>query len=136
MIKPAKQASETNGNGKKAVPSEEEKQSTLKEVLSELDQITKETNELEKYSRINYTGFLKACKKHDRKRGHSYRVRPLLQVRLAALPFYKEDYSPMLYRLSAMYSFVRQGLEGKTHKGMTFNEEGAGADSYVSYKCK
>ncbi|KAF8415745.1 VTC domain-containing protein [Terfezia claveryi] len=33
-------------------------------------------------------------------------VRPLLQVRLSALEFNKEVYSPMLYRLSAMYAFV------------------------------
>lgn len=115
---------------------DEERKKLLKEVEGKLDRITKETNELERYSRINYTGFLKACKKHDRKRGQSYRVRPLLQVRLSALPFYKEDYSPMLYRLSAMYSFVRQGLEGKTHQGMSFGEEGPGADTYVSYKCE
>ena len=77
---------------------EGENQKTLKEVLKELDDITEEVNELEKYSRINYTGFLKAAKKHDRKRGSSYKVRPLLQVRLAALPFNSEDYSPLLYR--------------------------------------
>ena len=70
----------------------------LQEVLTELDGITKEINELEKYSRINYTGFLKAVKKHDRRRGSKYKVRPLLQVRLAALPFNSEDYSPLLYR--------------------------------------
>lgn len=71
---------------------------SLQDVLKELDGITKEINELEKYSRINYTGFLKAAKKHDRKRGSKYKVRPLLQVRLAALPFNSEDYSPLLYR--------------------------------------
>ena len=70
----------------------------LQQVLKELDGITEEINELEKYSRINYTGFLKAVKKHDRRRGSKYRVRPLLQVRLAALPFNSEDYSPLLYR--------------------------------------
>ena len=70
----------------------------LQEVLKELDGITKEINELEKYSRINYTGFLKAVKKHDRRRGSKYKVRPLVQVRLAALPFNSEDYSPLLYR--------------------------------------
>ncbi len=70
----------------------------LQQILKELDGITKEISELEKYSRINYTGFLKAVKKHDRKRGSKYRVRPLLQVRLAALPFNSEDYSPLLYR--------------------------------------
>lgn len=74
-----------------------EKDDSLNEVLTQLDSISKEISELEKYSRINYTGFLKAAKKHDRKRS-KYRVRPLLQVRLAALPFNSEDYSPLLYR--------------------------------------
>ncbi|KAL8819424.1 MAG: hypothetical protein Q9223_002136 [Gallowayella weberi] len=71
---------------------------TLPELLETLNHITTEINELEKYSRINYTGFLKAAKKHDRRRGSQYRVRPLLQVRLAALPFNSEDYSPLLYQ--------------------------------------
>nr|POE53305.1 vacuolar transporter chaperone 2 [Quercus suber] len=125
---------QANGNGKKPMPSDAEKQKILGEVLSELDDITKETNELEKYSRINYTGFLKAAKKHDRKRGHSYRVRPLLQVRLAALPFNKEDYSPLLYRLSAMYSFVRQHLESPEKRGLSISEPQEGRDEYVSHK--
>lgn len=70
----------------------------LHSVLAKLDKITTEVNELEKYSRLNFTGFLKAAKKHDRRRGSKYKVRPLLQVRLAALPFNSEDYSPLLYR--------------------------------------
>lgn len=127
------EAGEANGNGKKPVPSDAEKQKILKEVLSELDQITKETNELEKYSRINYTGFLKAAKKHDRKRGGSYRVRPLLQVRLAALPFNKEDYGPLLFRLSAMYSFVRQHLDGGD-KTVKPGENQQGQEEYTSHK--
>lgn len=73
----------------------------LRAMREKLDTITKEMNELEKYSRLNYTGFLKAAKKHDRKRGPTYRVRPLLQVRLAALPFNSEDYSPLLYQYAA-----------------------------------
>ncbi|KAF7197994.1 Vacuolar transporter chaperone 2 [Pseudocercospora fuligena] len=124
----------SNGNGsKKPVPSEEEKTKILKEVLAELDHITKETNELEKYSRINYTGFLKAVKKHDRKRGGSYRVRPLLQVRLAALPFNKEDYGPLLFRLSAMYSFVRNSLEGGDQANKASENE-EGKEEYTSKK--
>lgn len=89
---------EGKGDSKDAKPTGAERQQQLKEVLKELDNITKETNELESFSRINFTGFLKAAKKHDRKRGAKYRVRPLLQVRLAALPFNSEDYSPLLYR--------------------------------------
>ena len=80
------------------------KDDTLTEVLKELDCITREISELEKYTRLNFTGFMKAAKKHDRRRGSKYRVRPLLQVRLAALPFNTEDYSPLLYR------FVRGSL--------------------------
>lgn len=80
-----------------------EEDGSLDEVLKELDRISREIGELEKYSRINYTGFLKAAKKHDRRRP-KYRVRPLLQVRLAALPFNSEDYSPLLYRLDDMPS--------------------------------
>ncbi|MCJ1403648.1 Phosphate metabolism transcription protein [Xylographa trunciseda] len=112
----------------------DEKDSTLREVEKELDSISKDINELEKYSRINYTGFLKAAKKHDRRRGSNYRVRPLLQVRLAALPFNSEDYSPLLYRLSAMYSFVRQNLNGSTERSLSVSESKNVEHRYISHK--
>ena len=114
---------------------EERRQQALREVLDDLDAITKEMNELEKFSRINYTGFLKATKKHDRKRGHAYRVRPLMQVRLASLPFNKEDYSPLLFRLSAMYSFIRQNLSASGRQ-VSFSESQNGAQDFKSYKCE
>jgi SPX domain protein involved in polyphosphate accumulation/uncharacterized membrane protein YidH (DUF202 family) len=123
----------SNGSGKKPMPSEAEQKKILTEVLAELDHITKETNELEKYSRINYAGFLKAAKKHDRKRGGAYRLRPLLQVRLAALPFNKEDYGPLLFRLSAMYSFARQHLDGED-KPSKAGEKPETKEEYISYK--
>lgn len=88
-------ATESNGGNENASTNEQE---GLQSVLAELDAITAEVNELEKYSRLNFTGFLKSAKKHDRRRGSKYKVRPLLQVRLAALPFNSEDYSPLLYR--------------------------------------
>lgn len=96
--------------------SEGDKQKILKQTLEELDSITSDINELERFSRVNFTGFLKAAKKHDRRpRGvpakgkgkakakakggaGEYKIRPLLQVRLSALEFNKEDYSPLLYR--------------------------------------
>lgn len=126
------QANEENKKKEKPTSAEEK---TLNNILGRLDKITKETNELEKYSRINYTGFFKAAKKHDRKRGQSYRVMPLLRVRLNALPFNSEDYSPLLYRLSAMFSFVRQRLDGKDYKALTFLDT-VGAYSYTAYKCE
>lgn len=106
----------------------------LQQVLKELDGITKEINELQKYSRINYTGFLKAVKKHDRRRGTKYRVRPLLQVRLAALPFNSEDYSPLLYRISAMYSFVRQRINVGSEKTKSLAGGKSSKETYTSHK--
>ena len=95
---------EANGGIKKQI---------AQETIKELDAISKEVTELKKFSRINYTGFLKTAKKHDRKRGKKYRVRPIMQVRLAQTPFNTEDYSPLLYRLSTMYTWSRQILEGE-----------------------
>lgn len=91
--------SKSNGNEKETSGSAENEENAkiLREVSAELDAITQEVNELEKFSRINFTGFLKAAKKHDRLRP-PYKVRPLLQVRLSSLPFNSEDYSPLLYR--------------------------------------
>lgn len=111
---------------------DQEKRAVASEVLEELDSIAKEVSELEKYSRINFTGFLKAAKKHDRKRGARYRVKPLLQVRLSQLPFNSEDYSPLFHRLSVMYSFVRETLSQDVLQKEP--EEGFGHDVYSSYK--
>lgn len=128
-----------NGSSKKPVPSDAEQKKMLKEVLAELDHITGETNELAKYARINYAGFLKAAKKHDRKRGAAYKLRPLLQVRLAALPFNQEDYGPLLFRLSAMYSFARQHVDGEEKKDedksvTSQDKERDNKEEYVSHK--
>ena len=110
------------------------REAELKDVLDELNRISEEINQLEKYSRINFTGFLKAAKKHDRKRGTHYRVRPLLQVRLAALPFNSEDYSPLLYRLSAMYTFIRQAPSDNSDRKQSLSNGRAEGNAYVSHK--
>ncbi|KAJ5643134.1 uncharacterized protein N7484_005641 [Penicillium longicatenatum] len=122
------------GEQEAVVLDEQEKRKMATEILQELDGITKEVSELEKYSRINFTGFLKAAKKHDRKRGARYRVKPLLQVRLSQLPFNSEDYSPLVHRLSVMYSFVRETLTEDIVQPPREPERGFGRDVYSSYK--
>ncbi|PVH98465.1 SPX-domain-containing protein [Periconia macrospinosa] len=113
---------------------EADKKKILNEVLAELDGITKEVKELETYSRINYTAVLKATKKHDKLRGRSYRLRPFVNARLAEKPIYTEDHSPLVYRLSAMYAFVRQSLEGKPKDELSFKEDVTGGEESTSYK--
>lgn len=113
---------------------EDERRTIASDALQELDSITNEVSQLEKYSRVNFTGFLKAAKKHDRKRGARYRVRPLLQVRLSQLPFNTEDYSPLVRRLSVMYSFVREVLSHGSVDPQDFGEQRFGRDIYSSFK--
>ncbi|PKS13231.1 hypothetical protein jhhlp_000002 [Lomentospora prolificans] len=85
----------------------------LKELEKELDDITKQIRELKAFTSINYTGFQKIVKKHDRKRGGRYKVRPMMQVSLQSRPFTSEPaYSPLLKKLSIMYFIIRQHFEG------------------------
>ncbi|KAL4898397.1 VTC domain-containing protein [Aspergillus ambiguus] len=116
------------------VTDEQERRRIASDVIHELDSITREVSELEKYSRINFTGFLKAAKKHDRKRGARYRVKPLLQVRLSQLPFNTEDYSPLVRRLSVMYSFVREVLSQGVVEPRDPEAPRFGRDNYSSFK--
>jgi SPX domain protein involved in polyphosphate accumulation len=102
--------------------------------IKELDKISDEITELKRYSRINYTGFLKAAKKHDRKRGTRFRARPLLQVRLSQLPFNSEDYSPLLYRLSTLYSFARETIEGRDADRQASMAGDRPKDTYTAHK--
>ncbi|KAI4651156.1 uncharacterized protein J4E79_009355 [Alternaria viburni] len=119
---------------KKPEPSQQERDKILKEVLRELDNITKETKELESFSRINFTAVIKATKKHDKIRGSSYRLRPFIDARIARHPLHTEDASPLLYRLSALYSFVRQSLEGKSKEALSFGETSTDGEGFTSHK--
>lgn len=123
----------------------------FKEIEDELDSITNEANQLKKYSALNYTGFLKIVKKHDRKRGNKYKVRPMLQINLSKRPFNSEQaYTPMINKLSVMYFIVRQNLENKAGKGQPGTGETKTSttvdvpllphpqnrEKYMAYKCE
>ncbi|KAF1829221.1 Mis6-domain-containing protein [Decorospora gaudefroyi] len=112
----------------------EEREKLLKEVLGELDSITKETKELEGFCRLNFTAIIKATKKHDKLRGSSYRLRPFIDARIARHPLRTEDASPLLYRLSALYSFVRQSLEGKSKHALSFADDSTSGQGFRSHK--
>ncbi|KAI0181445.1 SPX-domain-containing protein [Hypoxylon sp. FL1284] len=115
---------------KDMAPSEEKPKSDittarLKELKGELDAITNEVKELKKYSSANYTGFLKIAKKHDRKRGDRYKVRPMIRVSLAERGFNSEQaYTPLLTKLSLMYYAINQNLdEGEQYQPLDLNLE-------------
>ncbi|KAG9256382.1 VTC domain-containing protein [Emericellopsis atlantica] len=109
----------------------------LKELQAELDSITDEVNQLKKFSNINYTGFLKIVKKHDRKRGDRYRVRPTMQISLAKRPFNSEQgYAPLVNKLSIMYFAIRQQLEegGEAPFDLGSQQETLNGERYTAHK--
>lgn len=116
----------------------------LKELEKELDDITKEIRELKAFTSINYTGFQKIVKKHDRKRGGRYKVRPMMQVSLQSRPFTSEPaYSPFLKKLSIMYFIIRQrfeddGVRKEAIQPVDLENEGEvhNGERYTAHKCK
>lgn len=114
----------------------------LKELEAELDAITNEVNELKRYSNINYTGFLKIVKKHDRKRGLRYKIRPLMMQQLSDRPFNSEQaYGPLIHRLSLAYFTVKQQLEEGVSEGVMAElqdgvQETRNGETYSAHKCE
>lgn len=75
------------------------------ELEEELSDIIADVHDLAKFTRLNYTGFQKILKKHDKTTKFS--LRPIFQVRLNAKPFYKDNYDNLIVKLSKMYDLVR-----------------------------
>lgn len=70
-----------------------------------INKIAEDIHRLEKFNRMNYTGFLKIVKKHDR---HTdYILRPMFMVRLNQCPFWKENTDQLLIKLSELYHQIR-----------------------------
>ncbi|KAL2200065.1 VTC domain-containing protein [Corynascus similis CBS 632.67] len=82
-------------------PSEEEFM-LLEEDLSD---IIADVHDLAKFVQLNYTGFYKIIKKHDKMTG--WHLRPVFDTRLKAKPFYKENYDASVVKLSKLYDIVR-----------------------------
>ncbi|CCD47319.1 similar to vacuolar transporter chaperone [Botrytis cinerea T4] len=113
--------------------------SKFKKIEEELDAIINDTKELKKYSSINYTAFLKIVKKHDRKRGNNYKIRPMVQMSLQKRPFNSEQgYSALLNQLSMMYFVVRQQLDDNTDPAVTSSSDVQSQpqtpEKYTAYK--
>ncbi|KAI1007475.1 Vacuolar transporter chaperone 4 [Podosphaera aphanis] len=111
----------------------------LKKIEAELDEIITETKELKKYSEMNYTAFLKIVKKHDRKRGNNYKIRPMLLMSLSKRPFNSEQgYSPLFTKLSMLYYAVRQHIDEELNENEPPKEDkqsqSQNGGHYTSYK--
>lgn len=91
----------TDDRAKANAPTEEEFL-ILEEDLSD---IIADVHDLAKFTQLNYTGFQKIIKKHD-KQTH-WHLKPVFAARLNARPFFKDDYDVTVINLSKLYDQVR-----------------------------
>ena len=82
-------------------PSEEE----FMLLEEDLSNIIADVHDLAKFVQLNYTGFYKIIKKHDKMT--SWQLRPVFDTRLKAKPFWQENYDAAVVSLSKLYDFVR-----------------------------
>ncbi|KAH6898561.1 VTC domain-containing protein [Thelonectria olida] len=71
----------------------------------DLSDIIADVHDLAKFVQLNYTGFYKIIKKHDKLTG--WHLKPVFDTRLKAKPFYKENYDASVIKLSTLYDLVR-----------------------------
>ena len=87
--------------------SQTDRNSSFARVEEHMDRITSEVAELYKFIRLNYSGFIKILKKHDKHT--TYKLKTMFMVRLNARPFYRHSFDSLIIRLSKLYDTVRTG---------------------------
>ncbi|PLB48970.1 putative vacuolar transporter chaperone [Aspergillus steynii IBT 23096] len=93
-----------------AAPPSDEDFLTLEQVLSD---IIADVHDLAKFTQLNYTGFQKIIKKHDKQT--EWYLKPVFAARLNAKPFFKDNYDAFVVKLSKLYDLVR--TKGNPVKG-------------------
>jgi SPX domain protein involved in polyphosphate accumulation len=68
--------------------------------------IIADVHDLALFTKLNYTGFHKIVKKHDKQTGRLLR-KEFVQHYLTARPFYKENYDQLIVKLSKLFDLVR-----------------------------
>ncbi|KAK6454981.1 polyphosphate synthetase protein [Scheffersomyces xylosifermentans] len=77
----------------------------FEDLEQELSDIIADVHDLAKFTRLNYTGFQKIIKKHDKTT--KFNLKPIFQARLNSKPFYKDNYDNLIVKLSKLYDLVR-----------------------------
>lgn len=76
------------------------------ELEERLAVIIADVHDLALFTKLNYTGFHKIVKKHDKQTGRLLR-KEFVQHYLTARPFYKENYDQLIVKLSKLFDLVR-----------------------------
>ncbi|KAI9824902.1 MAG: vacuolar transporter chaperone [Thelocarpon impressellum] len=93
---------QANGDARREAAPTDEDFMLLEEDLSD---IIADVHDLAKFTQLNYTGFQKILKKHDKQTPHP--LKPGFAALLNAKPFFKDNYDAFIVRLSTLYDLVR-----------------------------
>ncbi|BGP19071.1 hypothetical protein JCM10213_006662 [Rhodosporidiobolus nylandii] len=86
--------------------SDDEFEDRFVDLEEDLANVIADVHDLGHFSHLNYTGFIKIVKKHDKRTGFKLKgqfMRDFLEKR----PFYKENYDSLIVQLSRLYNLVR-----------------------------
>ena len=72
---------------------------------ADLSDVIADVHDLSKYTQLNYTGFQKIIKKHDKMT--DWQLKPSFATRLKAKPFFQDNYDAFIVKLSKLYDLVR-----------------------------
>lgn len=96
----------------------------------DLSDVIADVHDLAKYTQLNYTGFQKIIKKHDKQT--QIFLRPTFSTRLKAKPFFQDNYDALIVKLSRLYDLVR--TRGNPIKGDS--AAGGGQQNFVRQTTK
>lgn len=102
----------------------------FQDLEEELSDIIADVHDLAKFTRLNYTGFQKIIKKHDKTT--KFTLKPVFQARLNAKAFYRDNYDNLIVKLSKLYDLVR--TRGNPVKGDS--AAGGGQQNFVRQTTK
>ncbi|QDS71688.1 hypothetical protein FKW77_008193 [Venturia effusa] len=71
----------------------------------DLSDVIADVHDLARFTQLNYTGFQKIIKKHDKQT--TWHLKPVFAARLRAKPFFKDNYDAFIVKLSRLYDLVR-----------------------------
>ncbi|CAO1597271.1 vacuolar transporter chaperone [Xanthoria calcicola] len=71
----------------------------------DLSDVIADVHDLAKFTQLNYTGFQKIIKKHDKQT--QWHLKPVFAARLKAKPFFQDNYDAFIVKLSKLYDLVR-----------------------------
>ncbi|KAG8988496.1 vacuolar transporter chaperone [Tulasnella sp. JGI-2019a] len=78
----------------------------FRELEEEVATLVADVHDLALYTKLNFTGFMKIVKKHDKQTGFPLKSTFVTEY-LEKRPFYKLSYDPLIIKLSKLYDLVR-----------------------------